>query len=165
MQANEEGFLDFYQSFRNKINDSLGERLKSEKTFDKASAKIVEYLAVLPDLFHLGVRLTFDSKIPAQNKGALLAAIIYVVSPIDLIPDAIPVAGWVDDLVAITLALSAFFDNEDEYTKSAIKRYWAGEDDVFDLVRHILNIAEEAIRFIPKQILALLKTMFPRVKK
>jgi uncharacterized membrane protein YkvA (DUF1232 family) len=165
MGPDEEQFLDFYQSFRKKIRDSLGDRAKSEKILDKASSQIVEYLAALPDLFHLAVRLVFDTKIPAQSKGALLAALVYVVSPIDLIPDAIPVAGWVDDLVAMTLALSAFFDTEDEYAKAVVKRHWAGDGDLFDLIRHILDVAEEAVKFLPKQVLSLLKTMFPKGPK
>jgi uncharacterized membrane protein YkvA (DUF1232 family) len=41
----------------------------------------------------------------------LLLALIYILSPIDIVPDVIPVAGWLDDvivaLVAGTLALGA----------------------------------------------------------
>ena len=41
----------------------------------------------------------------------LILALLYIISPIDLIPDAIPVAGWVDDLAvgigAGTAALAA----------------------------------------------------------
>lgn len=36
----------------------------------------------------------------------ILAALAYIVSPIDLIPDFIPVAGWGDDLVVLLLALN-----------------------------------------------------------
>ena len=36
---------------------------------------------------------------------AIILAIIYVVFPIDLIPDVIPVIGWLDDLIVIGLAL------------------------------------------------------------
>ena len=34
---------------------------------------------------------------PRKVKGMMLLAILYLVSPIDLIPDAIPVAGLLDD--------------------------------------------------------------------
>ena len=36
--------------------------------------------------------------------GSALVA-LYLVSPIDLIPDAIPILGWVDDLVIVPLAI------------------------------------------------------------
>lgn len=35
----------------------------------------------------------------------VLLAVVYVVLPADLIPDVIPVVGWLDDIGAITLAL------------------------------------------------------------
>lgn len=38
--------------------------------------------------------------------GALLLG-IYMVSPVDLIPDGIPVLGWVDDVTLLTFAIPA----------------------------------------------------------
>jgi len=37
--------------------------------------------------------------------GALIA-LIYVLVPIDLSPDAIPVIGWIDDIIAVLLAVT-----------------------------------------------------------
>lgn len=37
--------------------------------------------------------------------GALIA-LIYVVLPVDLLPDAIPVTGWIDDLIAVLIAIT-----------------------------------------------------------
>lgn len=36
----------------------------------------------------------------------IAAAALYIISPIDLIPDIVPVAGWADDLVVLLLALN-----------------------------------------------------------
>ncbi|AMV20299.1 hypothetical protein VT03_20545 [Planctomyces sp. SH-PL14] len=46
--------------------------------------------------------------IRARMKRFLLiaAAALYILSPIDLIPDIVPVAGWADDLVVLLLALN-----------------------------------------------------------
>ncbi|BAL82113.1 hypothetical protein SELR_04050 [Selenomonas ruminantium subsp. lactilytica TAM6421] len=38
---------------------------------------------------------------PKKVKGLLVAAIIYLISPIDLVPDAIPLAGIIDDAVVV----------------------------------------------------------------
>ncbi|MEO8685636.1 MAG: YkvA family protein [Devosia sp.] len=43
---------------------------------------------------------------PLYLKAATLFAAFYLVNPIDLIPDLIPFAGWIDDLVLVPLMVS-----------------------------------------------------------
>lgn len=42
----------------------------------------------------------------------MVLAVLYVLSPIDLIPDAVPVAGLADDAVVILISLLTFFFNK-----------------------------------------------------
>lgn len=42
---------------------------------------------------------------PAWLKVGTVLVVLYVLSPIDLIPDWIPFAGWMDDLAVVTLAI------------------------------------------------------------
>ncbi|MBP3780622.1 MAG: DUF1232 domain-containing protein [Selenomonas sp.] len=42
---------------------------------------------------------------PKNVKGLLLAAILYLLSPVDLLPDAIPLAGVIDDVVIVPAAV------------------------------------------------------------
>ena len=44
-------------------------------------------------------------KLPLAGRLMLIGMAIYVISPIDLIPDALPVLGWLDDLALMTLIL------------------------------------------------------------
>jgi uncharacterized membrane protein YkvA (DUF1232 family) len=44
-------------------------------------------------------------KLPLAGRMMLIGMVIYVISPIDLIPDAVPILGWLDDLALITLIL------------------------------------------------------------
>ena len=44
---------------------------------------------------------TETTKIKPLDWALLVLAILYMVSPVDLVPDVIPVAGWFDDLTAI----------------------------------------------------------------
>ena len=44
---------------------------------------------------------------PRKVKGMMLLAILYLLSPIDLNPDAIPVLGMVDDVVIVPAAIAA----------------------------------------------------------
>ena len=38
------------------------------------------------------------------GKALVVLSVLYVLSPIDLIPDVIPVAGWLDDLIVLVVA-------------------------------------------------------------
>lgn len=51
-----------------------------------------------------------DPRIPKRDKKVLLVLIALVVSPIDLIPDWIPIVGVLDDIVMIALILDYFFE-------------------------------------------------------
>ena len=42
---------------------------------------------------------------PRSVKGLLVAALLYFLSPIDLLPDAIPLMGMVDDLIIVPMAV------------------------------------------------------------
>ena len=152
----------FYIKLRKIIKEQLDKRKKSDSKIDKASSILIEKLIWLPDLFHLSCRLLFDKKVPAKVKGALVGAIAYVIYPIDLIPDAIPIAGWIDDLVVMAMGLNHFFNTEDKKVFDAIHHYWQGEGDVFETIKHILEVANEAATFLPKQIMSIIKSMFPR---
>jgi uncharacterized membrane protein YkvA (DUF1232 family) len=54
------------------------------------------------------VGLVGDARVPASRKALLAAAFGYVVSPVDLIPDRIPLLGVLDDFVVAALAVDAF---------------------------------------------------------
>jgi len=51
-------------------------------------------------------RAFWHPETPLPIKAATLFATLYLVSPIDLIPDFIPFAGWIDDLVLVPLMVS-----------------------------------------------------------
>ena len=48
----------------------------------------------------------FAPETPLYLKAATLFAAFYLVNPIDLIPDLIPFAGWIDDIVLVPLMVS-----------------------------------------------------------
>lgn len=55
--------------------------------------------------------------LPAWAIAAIIGAIIYVVSPIDAVPDFIPVAGWLDDGAVVTAVVKGL----EEVIKAYIK--------------------------------------------
>jgi uncharacterized membrane protein YkvA (DUF1232 family) len=59
----------------------------------------------VPDCAVLFQRLLSDPRVEWWRKAILVAAIIYLASPIDIVPDFIPIAGQVDDVIVVALAL------------------------------------------------------------
>lgn len=54
------------------------------------------------------VRIMGDRRVPPVAKALLPGVLLYLASPLDVIPDVIPVVGQVDDLVLISAALALF---------------------------------------------------------
>ncbi|MDA0668243.1 MAG: YkvA family protein, partial [Planctomycetota bacterium] len=158
----EDKVLDWYQKLRKKLEAQLADRRGSDSNLDAGSAKIVDALIWLPDFFHLGAKLLFDGRVRTNTQGALVGALAYVISPIDLIPDTIPIAGWVDDLVVMAMGLNSFLDTEEKSVSEAVQRHWVGEGNAIEKIKHVLEIADEAATFIPKRLMSVLKGMFPK---
>jgi uncharacterized membrane protein YkvA (DUF1232 family) len=59
----------------------------------------------LPACVTTARRLRADPVVPRRAKVALLVAILWVLSPIDLLPEFLPVIGPLDDVVAVVLLL------------------------------------------------------------
>ena len=56
----------------------------------------------------LAARLVRDPRVPLFAKALLVLAVVYVLSPVDVIPDVLPLVGQVDDLAIISLAFEGF---------------------------------------------------------
>jgi uncharacterized membrane protein YkvA (DUF1232 family) len=54
------------------------------------------------------VRYLLDRRAPLAGKLVLLAAVAYIVLPIDLVPDVVPVVGWLDDAGVLGVAWTIF---------------------------------------------------------
>src|SRR5829696_8060376 len=59
----------------------------------------------LPACVTLVRRLRADPRVPGQVKAAVVVAGLWVLSPIDLLPEFLPVIGPLDDVVVVALAL------------------------------------------------------------
>jgi uncharacterized membrane protein YkvA (DUF1232 family) len=59
----------------------------------------------VPDCVVLFKRLLADPRVEWWRKALLVVVIVYLVSPIDLVPDFIPVAGQLDDAILVVIAL------------------------------------------------------------
>ena len=128
--------LDFYQSLRRKIKDWLNSK-------DGSAHKWAEYILLAPDLFYLLYKLTLDKDVLVTDKIKLAAAIAYFISPIDLLSEALlGPAGYVDDIALAAFVLKLIISNTDP---EVVRRHWAGEGDVLEVVQSILKAANKMI--------------------
>jgi uncharacterized membrane protein YkvA (DUF1232 family) len=83
-------------------------------------------LRALPDLVRLIARLVGDPLLPRAAKVALAAAMVYLASPIDLIPDFIPVLGYLDDVLLAAVLVDGLLNWVD---RGLVLKYWPGTPD------------------------------------
>jgi uncharacterized membrane protein YkvA (DUF1232 family) len=78
------------------------------------SARVTSWLTrsravrtLLSDI-HLALRLLREPAVPAYLKAVPFAALAYVLSPLDVLPDFLPIIGQLDDLGVLILGLKLF---------------------------------------------------------
>jgi uncharacterized membrane protein YkvA (DUF1232 family) len=71
-------------------------------------ARGIEVLRHLPHFVRLYWRLFRDRRVSIWPKALLVVGVLYVLSPLDLIPDVVPVIGEVDDLVVLIILCRLF---------------------------------------------------------
>ena len=77
---------------------------KLQKVAKRAGVKVV--YAVL-----LCYYVVADKSVPFEAKAKIIGALGYFILPLDLIPDAIPMVGYGDDLTALYWALKSVYEN------------------------------------------------------
>jgi uncharacterized membrane protein YkvA (DUF1232 family) len=86
-------------------------------------------LRALPDVVRLVTRLATDPVLPRAAKIALAAAAVYLMSPIDLIPDFVPLVGYIDDALIAAVVLDGVLNFVD---RAVVLRYWPGSPQSLD---------------------------------
>lgn len=104
---------------------------KIQRIAKRAGAKLV-YVALL--LYYL---LQSD-KVSLKDKAIIIGALGYLISPLDIVPDAIPIAGLTDDLTVLLYALNKVWTSiDDDIKKQAQDKLskWFDDDE--------MNVAED----------------------
>jgi uncharacterized membrane protein YkvA (DUF1232 family) len=77
----------------------------------------------VPDCVVLFRRLIADERVPRRRKWLLAALVGYLAMPFDLVPDFIPVAGQLDDAIAVALVLRALLRSGGP---ELLREHWPG---------------------------------------
>lgn len=96
-----------------------------------------------PAYARLIANMSRDPEIPAQAKASLFVGGAYLVSPVDLIPGLIPVAGQVDDLYVVLTALQLALRTS---PPEAADRHLAAQGLHRDQIDHDLSVIRRLVR-------------------
>lgn len=97
--------------------------LWNEQRRHPAGASLQNLLRLLPDVARLVKRLASDRTVSIGVRISLVLLLAYLLSPIDLIPDFIPVLGYADDALVIAITLRFVTRRAG---RSAVARHWPG---------------------------------------
>ena len=85
----------------------------------------------IPDCIVLFGRLMRDQRVARRQKLLLLALVGYLAMPIDLVPDFIPVAGQLDDVLVVAFVLRRFLRSGGA---DLVREHWPGPERSLQLV-------------------------------
>ncbi len=112
----------------------------------EAKGRMSNFLMFLPNMARLLGRLLKDARVPTAEKALFLAAIVYVISPLDFIPDVFPFIGQVDDIYVVALTLLRLVNRTDE---TVVREHWSGGGDIVSLANTIAGLAP---KLLPKRV-------------
>jgi uncharacterized membrane protein YkvA (DUF1232 family) len=84
-----------------------------------------EAVRLLPDLLRLLRRLAADSTVPRSARMRLLLLLGYLAMPFDLVPDFVPVLGYADDAIVVSIVLRSVVRRAGA---PAVRRHWPGTE-------------------------------------
>ena len=100
---------------------------------------VVEVIRLLPDLLRLFKRVATDRAVPRMVRVELVLLLGYLVSPIDLIPDFIPVIGFLDDALVVAIMLRIVVRTAGP---QMLEKHWPGTPQGLWAVRRLCGLPQ-----------------------
>ena len=100
-----------------------------------------ELALLVPNLVRLFAGLMRDRRVPLPAKIVLALASLWLASPIDLIPDFIPIVGSFDDAIVAGLALRILLGTTDE---RIVREHWRGDPATLDRILRLVRFGRRA---------------------
>jgi uncharacterized membrane protein YkvA (DUF1232 family) len=116
----------------------------------QARQLVADAALMMPNLVKLVGRLLKDPRVPRRAKITLGLAAAYVVSPIDLIPEVVPVIGWADDVLIVMFAIDSLIERAGD---EVVLEHWDGPGDLLALVRDVIALSRSVI---PKRLTSII---------
>lgn len=98
--------------------------------------RLRDVLRLVPDVVGLVRRLASDPTLPRGVRVRLGLLLVYLASPLDLVPDFVPVIGYADDAIVVALVLRAVVRSAGP---EALDRHWPGTPEGLRVVRRLVG--------------------------
>ena len=119
---------------------------------------VVRAIRQIPSYLRLLVGLVADRRVSMFDRVLVLAAVAYMVSPIDFIPDFVPFLGEVDDVFLLMIALQRLVANAG---RTVLLDHWRGDPDELD-DGNLARLVSAAGFFLPARLRRRLRKMAGR---
>lgn len=97
----------------------------------------------IPDCLVLVRRLLRDERVPRRSRWLLAGLIVYLASPIDLVPDVIPVAGQLDDAILAAFVLRRVLRAAGP---GLLREHWSGPETSLAIILRLAYGRTEPVR-------------------
>lgn len=108
----------------------MTKRLRTARAADVprtgARRTVLGVIRRLPDYLRMLGGVMGDARVSKLDRGLVLAAIAYIVLPLDFLPDVIPFLGQVDDVFLLVMALQRLVDRAG---RDVLLDHWRGDPD------------------------------------
>ncbi len=113
-----------------------------------AKRTVMYYIQQFPAYLRLLGGLLTDPRVAMLDKLIVAGAMVYIIMPIDLIPDFIPFFGEIDDLYVLIFALQRLISNAG---RNVLLAHWSGPaEDLADI--NLRGAISAAAFFLPRRI-------------
>jgi uncharacterized membrane protein YkvA (DUF1232 family) len=102
------------------------------------SARLADGLRLLPDVIMMLRRLAADAELPRGIRIRLGLLMAYLLLPIDLIPDFIPVLGYADDVIIVAFILRSVAHRAGT---DALRQHWPGTPEGLQVVLRLVGLS------------------------
>lgn len=109
-----------------------------------------EAVLLVPNIVTLLIRLIADPRVSTRRKVLVGAVVVYVMAPIDVIPDFVIGLGHLDDLVLLSLAVDHLLRGVDE---SIVLEHWDGSVDGLDLAQSAFAWGADVVPSVMRRLL------------
>ena len=124
--------MEDMQDIKDKVNETSIQVYKKDYSEESFFAKLLKYAKVIGvNLVYKALQLYFVLQKPelsAADKAIVFAALGYLISPLDFLPDPTPGVGYTDDALAVALAFAKVFMYIDDEVRTLAKQKL---DDIF----------------------------------